>query len=51
MSNAALNYIIQANTICFDRFCFFEIMTIIHVFLRVLGRPAFDPLNGWVLNF
>jgi len=51
MSNAALQYIILAKNISFDRFFFFEVMKIIQVFLRGLGKLTFDPLNGWVLNF
>ena len=51
MSNAALKYIILAKNISFDRFFFFEVMKIIQVFLRGLGKLTFDPLNGWVLNF
>ena len=35
----------------FDRFFFFEVMSIIPIFLRALGKLTFDPLNGWVINF
>ena len=49
--SAALEYIILANNISFDRFFFFEFMTIIQVFLKGLGELTFNPLNGWILNF
>ena len=49
-SNAGLKYTILTKNISLDRLFFFEVMKIIQIFLRGLGKLAFDPLNGWVLN-
>ena len=51
MPNAAVKCKNPGQKYFFCRFFFFEVKTIIQVFLRGLGKLTLGPLNGCVLNF
>lgn len=48
LSAAAVKYIFVAKKFSFNGLFFFEIIRIIQVFLRGLGKLAFDPSYGWL---